>query len=328
MILEYIDLWHKDPNAPMPDFKLTSGQSHMLTAFISEGKWKFEKVRQLKKAQYKKERYLKKNVVKMTTDELVAVQDEIKNLSDEFDAYHADWKGAKVRLVKLAKTFTPNVATQTHIEIPQAEASAQPTEEHASTADENQVAEENGSTRADDCIPATDDIAKATTSVTLEEQARPAEASTAEPEESEPTRATALVAPEETEPISSAPPAPTTSTVLPFASEAKKTKAAERAAVKKRKASTSSQSSAPKKMKKLTSSFENLIDAIPVSSMPSKELIPFGVDYVIPSGSDEDVPSATSCWESLQKLKKFYASPRSICAETSNEREGSVSSYP
>ena len=71
----------------------------------------------MKKAQYKKERYLKKNVVRMTTDELVVVQAEIKNLNDEFDAYHADWKGAKVRFVKLAKTFTSNVSTQMHIEI-------------------------------------------------------------------------------------------------------------------------------------------------------------------------------------------------------------------
>ena len=41
LILEYIDLWHKDPNTPMPDFKLTPGQSHMLTHFIQEEKWKF-----------------------------------------------------------------------------------------------------------------------------------------------------------------------------------------------------------------------------------------------------------------------------------------------
>ena len=85
-----------------------------------------------------------------------------------------------------------------------------------------------------------------------------------------------------------------TSINLPSASEAKKTKAAERAAVKKRKASTSSESSAPKKMKKLTSSFENPIDAVPVSSMPSNELVPFDEEYMIPSGSDEDIPSAAS----------------------------------
>ena len=35
-----------------------------------------------------------------------------------------------------------------------------------------------------------------------------------------------------------------------------------------------------------------------------------------------------NCWGSLQKLKIFYASPRSIYGETSNEREGSASSYP
>ena len=42
LILDYIDLWHKDHNTPMPGFKLTTGQSHMLTAFIQEEKWKFE----------------------------------------------------------------------------------------------------------------------------------------------------------------------------------------------------------------------------------------------------------------------------------------------
>ena len=110
LILEYIDLWHKDPNTPLPDFNITPGQSYMLTAFIGEEKWKYEKDRQVKKAQYKKECFLKKNVVKMSPEELVTMQTEIKALSDEFDAYRADWLGAKVRFVKLAKGFTPNVA--------------------------------------------------------------------------------------------------------------------------------------------------------------------------------------------------------------------------
>ena len=38
LILEYIDVWHQDPNTPMPDFKLTPGQSHMLTHFIAQEK--------------------------------------------------------------------------------------------------------------------------------------------------------------------------------------------------------------------------------------------------------------------------------------------------
>ena len=54
LILEYIDLWHKDPNTSMPDFKLTPSQSHMLTHFIQEEKWKFEKARQIKKAHTKR----------------------------------------------------------------------------------------------------------------------------------------------------------------------------------------------------------------------------------------------------------------------------------
>ena len=212
----------------MPDFKLTHGQSHMLTHFIQEEKWKFEKARQIKKAQYKKERYLKKNLVSMTTEELVAIQTEIKKLSDEFDTYRADWLGAKVHFVRLADNFTSNVVAPMHIEIPQAEASAQPTEEHASTADDDQVFDENESTRADEAIPAADEIARATTSsVAREEQARPAEASIAVPEDTEQARATASVAPEENAPDSSAPPAPMSIPILPSAIEAKKTKAVE-----------------------------------------------------------------------------------------------------
>ena len=114
------------------------------------------------------------------------------------------------------------------------------------------------------------------------------------PEETEELRATASVVPKENQPDYSTPPTPTPRLILPSASHVKKTKAAERAAVKKRKASTSSDSSAPNKMKSLTSSFANPIDAIPVSSMPSKDLVPFDEEYVIPSESDDDIPSAAS----------------------------------
>nr|XP_020176464.1 uncharacterized protein LOC109762057 [Aegilops tauschii subsp. strangulata] len=168
----------------------------MLTAFIGEEKWKFEKARQLKKAQCRKEHSLKKNVVNMTTDELIAIQTEIKGLSDEFNVYRTDWLGAKVRFFKLVEGFTTSVAAPTQHESPQAEAFAQSTEEHACTADENQAADETASTRADGSIPAANEIARATTSVASEEQSRPAEPSTAEPEETEPTRPTTSVVPE------------------------------------------------------------------------------------------------------------------------------------
>ena len=166
-----------------------------------------------------------------------------------------------------------------------------------------QAAEETQSTRADDCIPAADEIARATTSVAPEENVRTAEASTAMPEETDHARATASVVPEEMEPISSAPLASTPSPILPSASEAKKTKVAEHATVKKRKASTSSESSATKKMKKLTSSFENPIDDVLVSSMPSKERVPFDEEYVIPSGSDEDIPYAASSEQLYEEIE-------------------------
>ena len=78
--------------------------------------------------------------------------------------------------------------------------------------------------------------------------------------------------PEEIQPNSFAPPAPTPTPILPSASDVKKTKAAEHAAVKKRKASSASDSSAPKKMKKLTSSFENPIDVVPVSVCHQRNL--------------------------------------------------------
>ena len=150
--------------------------------------------------------------------------------------------------MKLTEKFT-NVAAPSQQEIPQAAASAQPTEEHASTADDIQAAEENASSRADDSIPAAEEIARASSS--------------GAPEETEGVRETASVVPEEIQPETSVPSAPTPTPILPCAFDVKKTKAAERAAVKKRKAYSASESSAPKKMKPLTSSIENPIDVVP-----------------------------------------------------------------
>lgn len=38
LTLDYIDLWHKDPNMLFPEMNLTPGQSHVLAAFIEEEK--------------------------------------------------------------------------------------------------------------------------------------------------------------------------------------------------------------------------------------------------------------------------------------------------
>ena len=98
-------------------------------------------------------------------------------------------------------------------------------------------------------------------------------------------------------------PAPTP--IVPSASDVKKTKAAERASVKKKKASTSSDSSAPKKMKPLTSSFANPIDVVPISTMPSKDLVPFDEEYVIPSESDEENPSGASSEQMDEEIEAY-----------------------
>ena len=90
-ILDFIDLWHKDPNAPIPELGLTPGQSHIVTAFIAEEKWKYDQARTVKKAQYKKQRYLKDNVLRLSPEQLIALQAEIKKLSNEFEAYKAEW---------------------------------------------------------------------------------------------------------------------------------------------------------------------------------------------------------------------------------------------
>ena len=109
--------------------------------------------------------------------------------------------------MKLTEKFTPNVAAPTQPENPQAEASAQPTEENASTTDDIQAAKETQSTKADDCILAADEIARASTS--------------GAPEENEEVRATASVVPEEIQPNSSGPPTPTPTPILPSASDVK-----------------------------------------------------------------------------------------------------------
>ena len=70
----------------------------------------------------------------------------------------------------------------------------------------------------------------------------------------------------------------------------KKTKAAEKEAMKKRKSSPSAESLPPKKVRTLTSSFTNPIDVVPISIVPSKELIPDDTDEENPSaGSSEQL---------------------------------------
>ena len=114
-------------------------KGHIVTVFIAEEKWKYDQARVAKKAQYKKQRYLKDNVLSLSPEQLIALQADIKKLNDEFDAYKAEWQGAKVRFVKLTNKFTSSYAAPVHIEVIPAEASAQATKGNASTANEKQA---------------------------------------------------------------------------------------------------------------------------------------------------------------------------------------------
>jgi hypothetical protein len=133
-----------------------------------------------------------------------------------------------------------------------------------------------------------------------EEPARATE--TIVPEEN--ARANASVAPEEIAPSSSSAAAlPSSSTVkkitLPYASEAKKTKAAEREAAK-RKASAPPTDEVVKRLKTTPLYSTKPIDAPPLASAPPTQIItdlkivPFGEEYVIPSDDDEDTHSAAT----------------------------------
>ena len=118
--------------------------------------------------------------------------------------------------------------------------------------------------------------------------------------------------PEKIDPTATAPPTPTPSPILPSALEVKKTKAAERADLKKRKASAESESSAPKKAKILTSSLENPIDVVPLASMPSRELVPYGEEYQIPEESTYEDPSIASTEQMDEEIEveAFTSTPQ------------------
>ena len=56
-------------------------------------------------------------------------------------------------------------------------------------------------------------------------------------------------------------------------------------------------------MKPMTSSFANPIDVVPISTMPSKDLVPFDEEYVIPSGSDQENHYAASSEQIDEEIK-------------------------
>ena len=62
----------------------------------------------------------------------------------------------------------------------------------------------------------------------------------------------------------------------------------------------------------MTSSLENPIEVVPLSSMTSKEIIPFGEDYEIPNESGEENPSGASTEQMDEEIEvdTFTSTPQ------------------
>ncbi|KAI5008035.1 hypothetical protein ZWY2020_009083 [Hordeum vulgare] len=224
----------------------------------------------------------------MTPDQLLTTQTEIQNLSEEYNHFQADWKGAKVRFVDIAtKLITDDnkqVAAKVQSQTSQAAYTVQLRDD------------------AHDDIPHTDEPARA-----AEEIAGPEEPVTA--------RTTASAVPEK-----NAPPTPKSSQVkkvkLPSAREVKKTKAHEKEAAKKRKASTSSESSEARRLRTLKTSSTAPIDATPINVAPSYVMVPFGAEYVIQEG-DEQMED-TRCAASTPIHEEIEADPNPSIPQASS----------
>ncbi|KAI5012034.1 hypothetical protein ZWY2020_024168 [Hordeum vulgare] len=94
-VLDFIDIWHEDPNTPIDDLKLPPGVSHMVASFINEAIWKDQQAKQARLAKIKKEKFLKQNLLNMSLEKLVSTHAELKPLTDRYKSLHADQKGVK-----------------------------------------------------------------------------------------------------------------------------------------------------------------------------------------------------------------------------------------
>ncbi|KAI5013232.1 hypothetical protein ZWY2020_028186 [Hordeum vulgare] len=99
-LLNFIDLWHEDPDTPIDDLKLPPGVSHMVATFINEAKWKDQQAKQARLAKIKKEKFLKQNPLILSPEKLVSTQALLKTVTDRYTSLHADQKGAKVQSSK------------------------------------------------------------------------------------------------------------------------------------------------------------------------------------------------------------------------------------
>ncbi|KAI5013439.1 hypothetical protein ZWY2020_034551 [Hordeum vulgare] len=101
VMLDYINVWYDDPNTPIDDLKLPPGISHMVSTFINEAKWKETQGKQAKAAKLKKEKFPRQNLLSLTPDALVSIQEELKTLTDKYTKL-SDRQSLNTNFIKFA----------------------------------------------------------------------------------------------------------------------------------------------------------------------------------------------------------------------------------
>jgi hypothetical protein len=84
-LLDFIDIWCKKPDMPLDELNLPPGLSHVLSTFILNEKHKIAQAKLVRKQQLQKEKELQKNMLSISPQQLVSLQTEIQQLSEEFE---------------------------------------------------------------------------------------------------------------------------------------------------------------------------------------------------------------------------------------------------
>ena len=102
-ILDFIDIWCKKPDTSLDDLDLPPGPSHVLTAFILNEKHKIEQAKLVRKQQLQKQKELQKNMLTISPQQLVSMQAEIQQLSEEYERQANHCCGVRDRFINATK---------------------------------------------------------------------------------------------------------------------------------------------------------------------------------------------------------------------------------
>ena len=273
-IMDFINLWCEKPDTPLDDLDLPPGPSHVLTAFILNEKYKIEQAKLVRKQKLQKKKELQRNMLTISPQQLVSMQAEIQQLSEEYERQANHCCGVRDRFIYATKQVVDEHNKKEAAKVGQAPPSSSSAQPQTPQASASTSQPEEPARATEKVVP--EECARVTASVAPEENA-PSSSSAAEPPRSSPLK----------------------TITLSSASEAKKTKAAEKEAMKKRKASAPPAVELVKKLKMVPMSSTEPIDAPPLASAPptqiitNLEMMPFGEDYIIPDDSDTHSAATT-----------------------------------